>query len=105
MLRFLWVAAFHPDETVSSVPQLDSYVPGERSGTSPMVGASQSDPSNATPSTIEPSIESDQAHEPGEGVVDDDGIWIELDIEPLFSSSDRPRIVDLTEAEDPEVTP
>ena len=33
------------------------------------------------------------------GGVDDDGIWIELDIEPLFKSSDRApvEIVDLTE--------
>ena len=41
---------------------------------------------------------------PSEGVDDDDGIWIELDIEPLFPSSQSRQIVDLTEEHDPEST-
>jgi len=32
MLRLVWVAAFHPGDTVSTVPELDGYGRGQRSG-------------------------------------------------------------------------
>ena len=128
LLRLLWVAAFHPDETVSAMPELDGYVPGEQSATRPADGAAREDlPSDQSipvepPPGSGPTIVS-EAEPAGDGVdarsvsttdtetgaddeaTDGGGTWIELDIEPLFPSSDRLQIVDLTEAEDPEVTP
>ncbi len=126
LLRLLWVAAFHPGETVSAMPELDGYVPGEQGATRP-ADAATDDLANGHQIAVEPptefgqSIVSEPEH-PGEGVdarsvpvagtgaaddetSDDGGTWIELDIEPLFPSSDKLQIVDLTEAEDPEVTP
>ena len=128
LLRLLWVAAFHPGETVSALPELDGYVPGEQSVTGPGDDAVREDLSSGHQTAVEPPTESDSsiASEPepaDDGVAarslsaagteagpddeasDDGGIWIELDLEPLFPSSDKLQIVDLTEAEDPEVTP
>jgi hypothetical protein len=127
MLRLLWVAAFHPGETVSAVPELDGYVPGGRSGSgspdepghqAPSSGASSGAPSRTQSGEsihTEPEAPSDgrpggtsYVADPGsiaESAADDeDGIWIELDIEPLFPSSDSSvtHLVDLTEEQDTE---
>ncbi len=125
LLRFVWVAAFHPRETVSAVPELSAYVPVE-----PGAGRSVGRAGDATP-TVRPSavapttspgrdvdsepIQTDQVA-PGVAVVETEliaagdtdqngGIWIELDITPLFHSSESRQIVDVTKIEDPEVTP
>lgn len=81
LLRYLWVAAFNGRDTVSAMPELDGYVPGERGGVEPP-RETASDPQRE---------------------VDDGGTWIEIDIEPLFASSESRQIVEVTE--DPEVTP
>ncbi|MDH3248711.1 MAG: hypothetical protein OEQ47_07105 [Acidimicrobiia bacterium] len=91
LLRVVWVA-FHTRETVSAMPELDGYVPG---------GSREGDPLEATEPRTGPAAGGARDGEDAGG----DGIWIELDIEPLFSSSETARIVDLTEEQDPEATP
>ena len=86
LARLLWVAVFRPDETGSAMPELDGHAAREP-------GAARRDGSEVDYS----------ARRDGEAA-DDGGIWIELDIEPLFPSSER-QIVDLTEEQDPEVSP
>jgi hypothetical protein len=115
LLWYLWVAAFQSGETVSALPELEGYVPGESD-------LSRSETAQQDLPAVEPSAEvppNDRAAganaaetaRPGEGESegneshDDDGIWIEIHIEPLFASSESRQIVELTEAEDPEVTP
>lgn len=96
LLRFVWVA-FHTRENVSAMPELDGYVPGGS------VGSREGDPLEAMEPRTGPAAGGDSARD-GEDA-GGDGIWIELDIEPLFSSSETSRIVDLTEEQDPEATP
>lgn len=93
LLRFVWVA-FHRRETVSAMPELDGYVPG---------ASREEDPLEATEPPTGPAAGGDAARD-GEGA-GGDGIWIELDIEPLFASSETAQIVDLTEEQGPEATP
>lgn len=122
LARLLWVAALHSGETVSSVPELDGYVPGDHS-TRVAVAPKALSPRNADAGDGSASAPIDVGDgsasaplEPDDGpdpaAVDDSGppdpgvgdgeIWIELDIEPLFSSSQTSRLVDLTE--DPEAS-
>lgn len=112
LVWLLWAAAFHTGETVSALPELDGYVPGESD-------LSRSDTAKQDPQVVEPSegAPNDQAAgadavgtaRPAEGDSggaesdEEDGIWIEIDIEPLFASSESRQIVEVTE--DPEVTP
>lgn len=118
LLWFLWVAAFHPAETVSSMRELDGYVPGTRDPDEPSGHAAETDTPtgewrSARLSTRTHTTPGSEADDPSNdptvvagaepGVADDDGgIWIELDITPLFPSSGHQSVVDLTEVEDPE---
>lgn len=112
LLWFLWEAAFHSRETVSAMPELEGYVPAEsdlarsRSGDSmhDPLAVDQSSERSTTGRTLDShSDEEVPSTEATESEVDDDGIWIEIDIEPLFASSESRQIVEVTE--DPEVTP
>ncbi len=124
LLRFVWVAAFHPDETVSAMPELDGYVPGGYANGEPTgndaedalraearsVGEAPSGRTKGHESELvewgDDLREVDRSGTDAGVATDDDGeTWIELDITPLFPSSESRQIVDLTEAEDPEVTP
>ena len=123
LLRFVWVVAFQPGETVSAVPELSAYVPVEP-GAGRSVGCAEDDAPTVRPSAVVPvtspgrdvDSEPDQIDQGAPGVAvaeteliadgdadQNDGIWIELDITPLFPSSESRQIVDVAEAEDPEV--
>ena len=122
LLWFLWAEVFHRAETVSALRELDAYVPGidnrgDRSGDVPQADL----PAGERPierSRIESRLMSGPGSEAGEpsddspGAADaerhvaagDDGIWIELDIRPLFPSSGHRSVVGPTQAENPERT-
>ena len=91
MLRFLWVVAFHTRESIAPIPELDGYVPNHRRGRS----------ADRDVRGSKRGLEVDRSDTV---VGDDDGIWIELDVEPLFKSSDRApvEIVDLIAENEPE---
>ena len=114
LLWFLWVAAFHPAETVIAMRELDGYVPGSHDpGDAPEAdtptGGITGPPTGSDPPS-EPASEPADSREDPQGAAcagpdvtaDDGGIWIELDITPLFASSEHRSVVDLTEVEDPE---
>jgi hypothetical protein len=85
-LRMLWVAAFDAPKKTSSIPTLDSYLPSD----------DESDGMDTNPEPRRQESDGDDAGglEPVEG-----GTWIELDIKPLFRSSQTPPygVIDLTE--------
>lgn len=94
MLRRLWVVALLTRESIAPIPELDGYVPNHRRlrSADPDVRSSKRGPRDGV----------DRA----DTVVgdDDEGIWIELDVEPLFKSSDRApvEIVDSNDENEPE---
>ncbi len=88
--------ALLPGETVSAVPKLDGYTPGRN--------AEARDAGEVLEQT---SGEVDAiAEETADDLAGTDGLgtWIEIDIQPLFPSSDSAvtHLVDLTEDHDPE---
>ena len=94
MLRRLWVVAIHTRESIAPILELDGYVPNHRRGR-----IADRDVRGSKRGQLDVVDRADT-------VVgnDDDGIWIELDIEPLFKSSDRApvEIVDVTDEDEPE---
>jgi hypothetical protein len=90
LLRYLWVSRFLSRETVSAVPKLDAYIPG-RHETARHAGEAPVE----TPGGPD-AVAGDTGDE--SAGADDPGTWIEIDIEPLFPSSDSAAtyLVDLT---------
>ena len=100
VLRLIWVAAFHPRERVAAMPELEGYIPGDRS-TEPLSATAIDDRQSQGG---DGGMEAMDAPENESEADEDGGVWIELDVEPLFPSSER-SVIDLTGERAPESRP